>query len=177
MIHRWSHERFGEGPESSITELLDWDGERIVFAVEDQGQEEKVHGQTRIAEGLYELDVRPDSPKFAHYYEDAWSRDWFRGMPWFRDIEGDGEGFEAMQFTWVYYHPGKDHTHSHGCPIVGLEYSQTETGDFEIVGGTSRPAFRKLCELVYQVVLDGSETDRILVRVTDWRLPKRELVE
>lgn len=139
-----------------------------MYALEDQYQEEKIPGRTRIPEGLYELDVRPDSPKFAHYY-DRWS--WFRGMPWFRDIEGDEEGFEAMDFTWVYYHPGSTHRDSAGCPLTADEYELTTGDDFRVKPGSSVPAFERLCrEFVYPIVLDGSDTDRILVRVTDLHL-------
>lgn len=166
MLHRWTHERFGEGPDSSISELVDGQDEHIIYVVEDQYQQKKVPKQTRIPVGLYELDVRPDSPKFAHYY-DRW--DWFRGMPWIRDVEGDGEGFELMQFSWVYYHPGADDEDSWGCPITGLRYEETIRGDFRIVPGTSRPAFEKLCKLVYPIVLDTPE-DRLFVRVTDHRV-------
>lgn len=171
MIYRWSHERIAEGRESTSTELLDWNRELIIRCIEDGWHDGvKIPGRTRIAPGLYELDVRTDSPKFAHYYDAEWSRDWFRGVPWFRDIEGDGEGFETMGFTYVYYHPGTTHEHSRGCPLTALEVEETEAGEWQVAGASSRAAFRKLCELVYPIVLDGSDTDRILVRVTDRRL-------
>lgn len=171
MIHRWSHERYAEGPESTASELLDWDRERIILILEDGWHDGvKIPGRTRIPPGLYELDVRTDSPKFAHYYEAEWSRDWFRGVPWFRDIEGDEEGFEALEFTFVYYHPGTTHRDSRGCPLTALELELGEDGDYRVGGATSRAAFRKLCELVYPVVLDGDDNDRILVRVHDVRL-------
>lgn len=171
MIHRWSHERYAEGPESTATELLGPEGELIIRCIEDGWHDGvKIPGRTRIAPGLYELGVRGDSPKFAHYYREEWSRGWYRGVPWFRDIEGDEEGFEALGFTYVYYHPGTTHRDSRGCPVTALEVHQVEGGDYEVEGATSRAAFRKLCELVYPIVLDGSDTDRILVRVTDRRL-------
>jgi len=176
MIHRWSHRRVAEGPESTAADLLDWNGELIIRAIEDGWHDGvKIPGRTRIAPGLYELDVRTDSPKFAHYYEAEWSRDWFRGVPWFRDIEGDEEGFEALAFTYVYYHPGTTHRDSHGCPLTALEVEKEEGGDWRVANATSREAFRKLCELVYPIVLDGTDTDRILVRVTDlWLEDGRE---
>lgn len=165
-LHRWSHRRFASGPNSTIGELRDWDRQLVSYLLEDQFQPygQKIPGKTRIPPGLYEILVRPDSPKFAHYYDAEWSRDWFRGMPWLTDVEDDGEGFELEHFEWVYYHPGNDDDDSAGCPLTGDEYELTTKGDYRIKPGTSRRAFQRLCERVYRIVLDGD--DRLFVRVS-----------
>ena len=164
--YQWTWERFSEGPDSTIALLLDDELERICYLLEDQGQPgPKIPGETRIPPGLYRMAVRPDSPKFAHYYE-RWA--WFRGMPWLHDVEGDGEGFEIMGFSFVYLHPGIDDDDSAGCGLTGLEFEPTVDGDYRIKPGTSRLAFEKVCKLVYPIVLDSD--DELLIRVTEDRL-------
>lgn len=162
----WKHRRLKETPRSTIAELLDEHAARLSYYLEDgapvAGQ--KVAGMTRIPAGRFELVLRTDSSKFAHYFTDPWTKDWFRGMPHYVDVAGDGQGFENMAFKYVMAHPGSTIKDTLGCPLTGEGYVLGVSGDFEIQGGTSRPAFKKLC-LAFYAHLDAGR--RVFVTVTE----------
>lgn len=146
--------RFGTGSESTISNIrqeADEGGEALGFILEDQYQTVKVPGETCIPVGRYRILLRTDSPKFAHYY-DRW--DWYRGMPWLQEVERE-DG--SMSFTYVYIHPGTDDDDSSGCLICGEEYVETTDGNWQIKRGTSRPAFEKICKLIYAAMSDRDE--------------------
>lgn len=108
----------------------------------------KVPGETAIPAGRYRIGLRTDSPKFAHYY-DRW--DWYRGMPHIQNVPG---------FEWIYLHPGLDHRDSEGCVLVGFDLEAYTVGGVEnwrIRSGTTRPAFEKVCKLVYAAIDAGEE--------------------
>lgn len=165
MNIEWKHHRLKETLRSTVAELLDERSERICFYLEDGAQVgEKVAGQTRIPAGRYELVLRTDSAKFARYYIDPWTKDWFKGMPHYVDVAGDGAGFENVSFKYVMAHPGTTVKDTDGCPLTGGEYVRGASGDFEIKGGTSRPAFKKLC-LAFYAHLDAGR--HVFVTVTE----------
>ena len=96
-------ERFGYGKDSTLGRLTLDGTKHICYTIEDERRDVKVPGETRIPIGRYELVLRTDSPKFAHYFK-RWK--WFQGMPLYVDVAGDGEGFEILHFDYVMAHPG-----------------------------------------------------------------------
>lgn len=104
--------RFSSTPSSTLGELFKLDDEGnaqfLCFTLEDQQQEKKVPGQTRIPAGRYRIKKRMDSPKFKHY-DDRWAP-WHKGMLWLQDVES---------FTWIYIHPGTVVEDTEGCILVG----------------------------------------------------------
>jgi hypothetical protein len=162
----WKHRRLKETPRSTAGELLDERSGRLCALLEDGAPVAgvKVPGKTRIPAARYELVRREDSPKFAHYLTDEWSAGWFRGMPHYVDVKGDGEGFEKMEFKYVMLHPGNKVEHTDGCPLTGENYFLGADGDFEISGGTSRAAFKRVCLACYAL---WDADHRIFVTVSD----------
>lgn len=145
-LYRWA-----KGSESTAGDLLDIaeGGGLICKTVEDRIRVgEKVPGETAIPAGRYRLGLRTDSPKFAHYY-DRW--DWYKGMPHIQNVPG---------FQWIYLHPGLDHRDSEGCVLVGFDlevYHVDGRANHRIRSGTTRPAFEKLCKIVYAAMDRGEE--------------------
>ncbi len=139
--------RWGTGTESTISTITQSDegGSFFGYILEDQYQTVKVPGETCISAGRYQILLRTDSPKFAHYY-DRW--DWFKGMPWLQDVP---------DFTYVYIHPGIDDDDSAGCLLTGHEYQETTDGNWTIKRGTTRPAFKDICLAVYAALDDREE--------------------
>ena len=140
--------RYGTGTESTISTFRNADegGGDLGYILEDQYQDgPKIPGETCIPAGRYRILLRTDSPKFAHYY-DRW--DWFRGMPWLQDVE---------DFSYIYIHPGIDDDDSSGCLLCGHEIQETTDGNWVIKRGTTRPAFKDICLLIYKAMSEDDE--------------------
>ncbi len=152
-------DRWGTGSESTISTIRNADegGDSLGFILEDQYQEgPKVPGETCIPAGRYRILLRTDSPKFAHYY-DRW--DWYRGIPWLQDVE---------DFSFIYIHPGIDDDDSLGCLLTGDEYQETTDGNWTIKRGTTRPAFKTLCLLIYGAMSERDE--EVWITITEDQL-------
>jgi hypothetical protein len=93
----------------------------ICFTLEDAIRDVKIYGETAIPPGRYQIEL-VNSPSFG---PDTIS---LKAVP----------GFENIRI-----HGGNTVEDTHGCPLVGLEL--TESG---IKGGTSQPALRILKALV-----------------------------
>jgi hypothetical protein len=145
-VRRWA--RASESTPGDLTDTAEGGG-LICHTIEDRLRDgPKVQGQTAIPDGRYRVGLRTDSPKFAHYYE-RW--DWYRGMPHVQNVPG---------FTWIYLHPGLDHRDSEGCILVGFdleEYTVDGGVNHRIRSGTTRPAFEKVCRLIYAALDAGEE--------------------
>jgi|TARA_R110000764_G_scaffold77440_5_gene154950 hypothetical protein len=150
--------RTDRGSESTSGNLSvsDEGGDRVCHTIEDRIRTgPKVHGETAIPTGRFRVGLRTDSPKFQHYYE-RW--DWYRGIPHIQSVP---------EFTWIYMHPGLDHRDSHGCVLVGFdleEYTVYDKPNHRIRSGTTRPAFEKVCKMIYAELDRGEE---VWITITD----------
>tara|TARA_R110000744_G_scaffold101210_5_gene195127 strand:- start:102 stop:311 length:210 start_codon:yes stop_codon:yes gene_type:complete len=64
-------------------------------------------------------------------------------------------------------HPGLDHRDSHGCVLVGFdleEYTVYDKPNHRIRSGTTRPAFEKVCKMIYAELDRGEE---VWITITD----------
>lgn len=77
------------------------------FTMEDQPNEPKVPGETRIPAGRYKIELRTQGGMTKRY---ARKFDWHRGMLWLRDVP---------DFTFVYIHYGNYDDDTEGCILVG----------------------------------------------------------
>lgn len=122
---------------ATIGELLH-QGERVCYTLEDQIRqipgksvgEWKVHGQTAIPVGRYRITLET-SPRFGPNTLTVWG------------VEG---------FTGVRIHGGNRHEDTEGCPLLGLQVT-----DSTIVGGTSKPAVDLVKRLVARDISAGNE--------------------
>ncbi len=87
----------------------------ICFILEDQYRKEKVYGETRIPEGVYEIKLRTAGRLHAKYTERfrgtyRGDNPFHQGMLWLQDVPN---------FTWIYLHIGNDDEDTLGCPLTG----------------------------------------------------------
>jgi hypothetical protein len=112
------------------------------FIVEDQHQDAKVYGETRIPAGQYKLTPR-EHGGFYQQYTQRWA--WHRGMIELSDVPS---------FTDILIHPGNTHLDTKGCllPNYGVNIVNRK-----IVGGTaSVPAYERLYREIIDSVYNGT---------------------
>lgn len=102
----------------------------ICVTLEDTVRDVKIHGKTAIPAGRYKV-VLQNSPKFG---PDTIS---------LLDVPG---------FEYIRIHGGNTVDDTEGCPLVGLELTQSG-----IKGGTSQPALRILKALVKAAIAEKQD--------------------
>lgn len=102
----------------------------ICYTLEDPVREEKIHGETAIPAGSYRV-VLQNSPRFG---PDTITL------------------LDVPNFQHIRIHAGNSVDDTEGCPLVGLELS--ESG---IKGGTSAPALRILKALVKAAIAEKQD--------------------
>jgi len=102
----------------------------ICLTLEDTVRDVKIHGQTAIPAGRYKVELQ-NSPRFG---ADTITL------------------LDVPNFQHIRIHGGNDVDDTEGCPLVGLEL--TESG---IKGGTSLPALRMLKALVKAAILEKQD--------------------
>lgn len=96
------------------------------YTVEDKVRMQKIHGQTAIPEGCYDLKQRKEMSGLTEKYRNKF--DWF---DWHWQLQN------VPNFNWVYIHIGNTHLDSEGCLLVGTEAMEDRVGK-------STAAFEKL---------------------------------
>lgn len=102
--------RFSSGVEATLGimhEVIGVDRRFMCYILEDQFNEPKVPGETRIPEGRYQIKLRTEGG-MTQRYGDRFQ--FHRGMLWLQDVP---------DFEWIYIHVGNKDDHSEGCLLVG----------------------------------------------------------
>lgn len=107
-----------------------------VWTLEDPRRRHKVHGETRIPAGRYELRLRNEGGMTQRYA--ARFPDIHKGMIWLQDVP---------YFEWVYIHIGNTARDTEGCILVGMD---SEAEDNMILG--SAAAYRKIYPLIVEAI-------------------------
>lgn len=143
IVHRYPSEADWTLSEFTIN------GELHGYGVEDEHRDAKVKGETRIPNGLYELDLR-HSPKFSrHYFVDGHGylnktrTDRFtqeHQLIWVKDVPN---------FQFVLWHWGNTDDDTDGCYIVGSSF-HTFNGKKGVSG--SRVKYTQIYPLIWQMI-------------------------
>lgn len=80
----------------------------LAFTLEDQAQLKKVHGETRIPQGTYEIKLREVLSGLTKKYRAKY--DWFT---WHLELQ------DVPEFDYVYIHIGNNDDHTDACILVG----------------------------------------------------------
>ena len=104
--------RISSGGEATLGNLFNITGAEdlnfLCYTLEDQHNEPKIPGETRIPAGRYEIKLRNEGGMYKRYTERFLP--WHGGMLWLQDVPG---------FTFIYIHVGNKDDDSEGCILVG----------------------------------------------------------
>jgi len=136
--------------------------------VEDEYRSVKVHGETRIPKGTYQLTLT-DSPKFSkEYYRDEegnliLAKDWNVASPetkrkyaWHHEmITFNG----VANFSRVLLHWGNTDLDTEGCYIVGSVFGKTKGRDGVL---NSRKKYTEIYPLIFRAIKKGKSTIKFI---------------
>lgn len=119
------------------------------FTVEDGYNAQKLPGETRIGQGLYEVGVRQEGGSFNPKYSERYP--FHAGMLHLLGVP---------EFTWVYIHTGNTPEHTAGCLLV----NQSIVSDGGVMARRSVYAYENLYPKVIQSALGGE----LKIRIRDY---------
>ncbi len=102
-------QRISSGDEATLGMMFDVTDQPtfMCYVLEDQFNEPKIKGETRIPPGRYQIKFRDEGGMIVRYKQRF---SWHRGMLWLQDIP---------DFTFVYIHVGNKDDDTDGCLLVG----------------------------------------------------------
>jgi hypothetical protein len=136
----------------STTGALFIDGVYECFTLEDTKRIKKLHGETRIPDGRYEMALRNEgglTQKYAARYKDM-----HRGMLWILDVP---------DFNYIYIHTGNKRGHTEGCILVGDSLNNNQIGDGFI--GKSRDAYQRIYPQIAAAIEAG---EKVSLRISNF---------
>ena len=103
--------RISSGDEATLGIMHDVsdhsDRQFLNYVLEDQYNEPKIPGETRIPAGRYQILLRTEGGMHGRY---GARFPWHKGMLWLQDVP---------EFTFIYIHVGNKDDDSEGCLLVG----------------------------------------------------------
>jgi len=126
---------------------------KYVYTLEDEYREKKVPGETRIAEGFYDLGV-----KRAGKFYDMYAKSSVKEIVDFTKKYGVMEILNVSNFEAILIHTGNQDTDTQGCLLVG-----DMTNNNSLVRGyitDSMKAYARLLQAI-EFYLDKGETIRL----------------
>lgn len=136
--------RLATGPDSTIGGLYESDPLRFMaFTMEDQPNEPKIKGETRIPAGRYQIKLREEGGMHGRYSQKF---PWHRGMLWLQDVPN---------FEWVYIHYGNYEKDTDGCILVGDGAQSNVLEDGMVTASVA--AYTRVYEEIVQAMDAGEE--------------------
>ncbi len=140
--------RFSGGDEATLG-LLFMNGSFFCYTLEDQFNEPKVPGETRIPPGRYQIKLRDEGKMTVRY---AKRFDFHMGMLHLQDVPN---------FKFVYIHTGNNDDHSEGCVLVGDGQIQNVTERGMVT--TSVAAYTRL----YEMIIGAFALEEVWITIED----------
>ena len=132
--------------------MLFIDGVFECFTLEDQEQAVKIHSETAIPLGTYNVVLR-QAGNFDKRYVAKYGSTWHKGMLWIQDVPG---------FEWILIHTGNTDEHTAGCLLVGETQQDLDKGKDGFVGG-SGDAYKKMYPKVRNALQNN---DKVTIEYT-----------
>lgn len=115
------------------------------YTIEDEYQNKKVYGETRIPEGKYELALRKVGG-FHQRYLKKFGAGWHKGMLWVQDVPG---------FEYILIHIGNRDDDTAGCILVGNTANNNQIDEGFI--GDSTNAYKTIYPIIRDELLTGNK--------------------
>lgn len=125
--------------------MLFIDGVFECFTLEDEVRDVKVHSETAIPLGEYEIKLRTEGGFHSKYTARYGAM--HKGMLWLQDVPN---------FKWILIHTGNTDSHTAGCLLVGETQQDLDKGKDGFVGG-SGDAYKKMYPKVANALLSGEK--------------------
>ncbi len=147
--------RISSGDEATLGTMFNVteDPEFLCYVLEDQFNEPKIPGETRIPPGKYQIMLRTEGGMNERYGKRF--PDFHKGMLWLQMVPG---------FTFIYIHVGNKDDDSEGCLLVGD--GQISNVNERGMVTTSVTAYRRLYELIIEALLGFDE--EVWITVEDY---------
>lgn len=147
--------RFSGADESTLG-LVFVEQKFFCYALEDQHNEPKIPGETRIPAGRYQIKLRNEGGMITRYKKRF---SWHGGMLWLQDVPG---------FRFIYLHVGNKDDDSDGCILVGDGQVQNVTERGQVTSSVA--AYRRLYETITEALspLPPSQgTEEVWIKIFD----------
>lgn len=138
------HEIVDETPYGGHAEFL-------AFTMEDQPNEPKIRGETRIPAGRYQIKLRTEGGMHGRYGNKF---SWHQGMIWLQDVPN---------FQWVYIHYGNYEKDTDGCILVGNGAQSNLAEDGMVQASVA--AYTRIAEQIYEAL---DMNDEVWITVEDY---------
>ena len=125
--------------------LLFIDGVFECFTLEDEVRDVKVHSETAIPLGEYEIKLRTEGGFHSKYTARYGAM--HKGMLWLQDVPN---------FKWILIHTGNQDSHTAGCLLIGETQQDLDKGKDGFIGG-SGDAYKKMYPKVANALLSGEK--------------------
>ncbi len=144
--------RISSGADATLGTLFDVTGapEFLCYVLEDQHNEPKIPGETRIPPGRYQIKMRNEGGMIVRYKKRF---DWHGGMIWLQDVPG---------FKWVYIHVGNKDDDTDGCLLVGDGQISNVIERGQVT--TSVAAYKR----IYQTISKALEAEEVWITVENY---------
>ena len=130
------------------------------FTLEDEVRNVKVHSETAIPLGEYEIKLRTEGGFHTKYTSRYGSM--HKGMLWLQDVPG---------FTWILIHTGTTDQHTAGCLLLGETQQDLDKGKDGFVGG-SGDAYKKAYPKIAKAILNG---EKVTIKYTNINLEEKQI--
>ena len=144
--------RIADNGDASIS-LFYIDDEFQCFVIEDEHRTKKVYGETRIPEGIYNMDLRREGGFHARYSKKFSDH---KGMLCLYNKPNWTLENAGMSFQYILIHTGNTDEHTSGCLSVG-DTQQDLDVNFNGMVGSSKNAYVKLYDKVAKQLLIGNQ--------------------
>ena len=130
------------------------------FTLEDEVRNVKVHSETAIPLGEYEIKLRTEGGFHTKYTSRYGSI--HKGMLWLQDVPG---------FTWILIHTGNTDQHTAGCLLLGETQQDLDKGKDGFVGGAG-DAYKKAYPKIAKAILNG---EKVTIKYTNINLEEKQI--
>ena len=125
----------------------------LAYTLEDEQREVKVHSETRIPFGRYQIKLRTSGGHHTRYARKFPGI--HKGMLWLRSKDGKGE---VPGFKWILIHIGNTEKDTAGCLLVGLGCTPGRLSN-------STTAYKKVYKHVVKALSAG---EKVFITYWNW---------